>query len=175
MKPRPRPTPGFTLIELLIVVAIIAILAAIAVPNFLEAQTRSKVSRVISDLRTIGIAVQAYQVDNGRYPRQPPPMTCVTVTQGLPQLTTPIAYLTSYPMDVFPDITDTSTPGSAQPHPIRYGMCTSGSTYCYLWSVGPDRSDDHAQTIYDPTNGTTSGGDIKWTTAAHPLTITPQL
>ena len=44
---------AFTLIELLIVVAIIAILAAIAVPNFLEAQTRSKVSRALADMRSI--------------------------------------------------------------------------------------------------------------------------
>jgi type II secretion system protein G len=59
---------GFTLIELLIVVAIIAILAAIAVPNFLEAQVRSKVSRVKSDMRSIDTALQAYYVDNNRYP-----------------------------------------------------------------------------------------------------------
>jgi general secretion pathway protein G len=59
---------AFTLIELLIVVAIIAILAAIAVPNFLEAQTRSKVARVRADLRTVATALEAYRVDNGDYP-----------------------------------------------------------------------------------------------------------
>ena len=51
---------AFTLIELLIVVAIIAILAAIAVPNFLEAQTRSKVSRTKADMRTCATALEAY-------------------------------------------------------------------------------------------------------------------
>ncbi len=66
MKPK---RSGFTLIELLIVVAIIAILAAIAVPNFLEAQVRSKVSRVKSDLRTVATAVESYTVDNNRVPR----------------------------------------------------------------------------------------------------------
>jgi len=59
---------GFTLIELLIVVAIIAILAAIAVPNFLEAQVRSKVSRVKTDQRSLSIALEAYYVDNNIYP-----------------------------------------------------------------------------------------------------------
>ena len=58
---------GFTLIELLIVVAIIAILAAIAVPNFLEAQTRSKVSRVMSDMRSLATAIEAYRTDYNAY------------------------------------------------------------------------------------------------------------
>lgn len=59
---------AFTLIELLIVVAIIAILAAIAVPNFLEAQTRAKAARVKSDLRTLVTGIESYRVDNNRYP-----------------------------------------------------------------------------------------------------------
>ena len=58
---------AFTLIELLIVVAIIAILAAIAVPNFLEAQVRAKVSRVKSDMRAVATALESYHVDNNRY------------------------------------------------------------------------------------------------------------
>ena len=59
---------AFTLIELLIVVAIIAILAAIAVPNFLEAQVRSKVSRAKSDMRSLATAIESYAVDNKHYP-----------------------------------------------------------------------------------------------------------
>ncbi|MBI1784595.1 prepilin-type N-terminal cleavage/methylation domain-containing protein [Candidatus Sumerlaeota bacterium] len=59
---------GFTLIELLIVVAIIAILAAIAVPNFLEARVRSQVSRVKADQRSYGTAIESYYVDWNEYP-----------------------------------------------------------------------------------------------------------
>ncbi|MFP4380816.1 MAG: prepilin-type N-terminal cleavage/methylation domain-containing protein, partial [Candidatus Sumerlaeia bacterium] len=58
---------AFTLIELLIVVAIIAILAAIAVPNFLEAQVRSKVARVKSDMRSLTVALEAYATDYNCY------------------------------------------------------------------------------------------------------------
>jgi prepilin-type N-terminal cleavage/methylation domain-containing protein len=64
----PAATKAFTLIELLIVVAIIAILAAIAVPNFLEAQTRSKISRSQADMRTIATAIESYMVDYGSEP-----------------------------------------------------------------------------------------------------------
>ncbi len=59
---------GFTLIELLIVVAIIAILAAIAIPNFLQAQTRAKVSRTRADLRSFATGLESYYVDFNAYP-----------------------------------------------------------------------------------------------------------
>ncbi len=56
---------SFTLIELLIVVAIIGILAAIAVPNFMNAQMRAKIARCYSDMHSLTVAIQAFTIDNG--------------------------------------------------------------------------------------------------------------
>lgn len=100
---QPTATKGFTLIELLIVVAIIAILAAIAVPNFLEAQTRSKVSRVKADMRTIATALEIYRVDLNKYPRTYNAIdTAIDPRiQRYAPLTTPISYITSVPIDIF--------------------------------------------------------------------------
>ncbi len=118
---------GFTLIELLIVVAIIAILAAIAIPNFLEAQVRAKVSRVHNDMRTLATAIEAYNVDHNTYP-QP---CCWQHRNGDPfrlrayvALSTPIAYLTS---GIIPDpfVSKGAISGSYDPFKLTYEMAFS--------------------------------------------------
>ena len=90
-------TRAFTLIELLIVVAIIAILAAIAVPNFLEAQTRAKVSRAKADMRSIATANETYMIDHSMYLYQNRQSRGLRINAGsdevFERLTSPIAYL----------------------------------------------------------------------------------
>ncbi len=61
---------GFTLIELLIVVAIIGIVAGIAIPSFVRARNKTKISRVFADFRIIGEALETYAVDNIGYPSE---------------------------------------------------------------------------------------------------------
>ncbi len=93
---------GFTLIELLVTIGIISILAAIAIPNFLEAQIRSKVSRVKADMRTAALSIEAYMVDNNRYPHRKLAADLggsANIDRGsffaLTNLSTPIAYITT--------------------------------------------------------------------------------
>lgn len=128
---------GFTLIELLIVVAIIAILAAIAVPNFLEAQTRAKVSRCKADMRTLVTAIEAYGVDNNKYaPMADRHFTDVSVAgpnfhSRMPTFyTTPIAYVTSIMLDPFVDKRTATFTSTAYPAESMVGF-----RYVYYESV----------------------------------------
>lgn len=133
---------GFTLIELLIVVAIIAILAAIAVPNFLEAQVRAKVSRVKSDLRTLATGIESYCVDHGKPFMGPTGMQnskCVSnpldplgfdvngdggwpgfTAHCMKPMTTPVAYLTSLLIDPFRDKFSVNYVAGAKLDPERW-------------------------------------------------------
>jgi prepilin-type N-terminal cleavage/methylation domain-containing protein len=93
---------GFTLIELLIVVAIIAILAAIAIPNFLQAQVRAKAARAKGELASLATAIESYYVDQNVYPPDGSENYAVAMFGATPYywyiqatVTTPIAYITT--------------------------------------------------------------------------------
>jgi prepilin-type N-terminal cleavage/methylation domain-containing protein len=171
---------GFTLIELLIVIGIIAILALIAIPNFLQAQVRAKVSRVQADMRSIASGLESYCVDWATYPPDGngPPYA------GLIAMTTPVAYLTQMVPDVFNlGFVDGRTGqhfGTNDPNTKRLFELGTGNpagrdvafpaTVWALASYGPDQDDDtdligeypftQYSCPYDPTNGTVSNGDI---------------
>jgi prepilin-type N-terminal cleavage/methylation domain-containing protein len=207
---------GFTLIELLIVVAIIAILAAIAVPNFLEAQTRSKVSRAKSDQRSLTVALEAYAVDNKNYPPNsvdPINNGCNDVACYILPLSTPIAYITNawledpfgntdFDFSVFENQTIYFYVNLQGESDQIIFLIVSGAlggnpeaqqaVYSHRYTLasnGPDRvhevqlmdgdplngvstgdfvnffaTQDDISSVYDPTNGTSSRGDISRTT-----------
>ena len=66
MKHSSNYTSAFTLVEIMVVVAIIALLASIAVPNFLRARKRSQATRILEDLRIIDSAIDQYAIENNK-------------------------------------------------------------------------------------------------------------
>jgi len=182
--------PAFTLIELLIVVAIIGILAAIAVPNFLNAQIRAKVARVNGDFKTMATALEMYKLDNGRYISR---ANNISWPYRWRPLTTPVAYLNNgrWPDTFAPKwaVTPDGDPidycyesngwpearvnyliikCNGSPHEWLHGK---GEVYQYaIISAGPDydlNADSGAKSypqdvffFYDASNGLTSNGDI---------------
>lgn len=170
---------GFTLIELLIVVAIIAILAAIAVPNFLEAQTRARVARVNADLRTLKTGIESFQVDTNMYPKcyfennnnlnpgdlvpeAPDRLTFAnwaksSIGSGTTKrnftLTTPVAYLQNIPVDAF-----------AEQNGMLYGYGNANQIAYIVWSLGPDGLQDIGATLDKSSYNTISNDVSGWKT-----------
>lgn len=177
-----RTFKAFTLIELLIVVAIIAILAAIAVPNFLESQTRAKVARVKSDIRVMVTGLEAYRVDYNKYPPSATPAEQLEGSVGFKYISTPVAYISG---DVGLDVYEGRRDAAGRTYPyFAYGARTHDNQWATeniinspFWfivaSKGPNLETDNfwdpidnddldafMLTHYDPTNGIISTGNI---------------
>ncbi len=180
-----RRMRGFTLIELLIVIAIILILIGIALPNFLEAQIRAKVTRAQGEMNSLATALESYQVEWKMYPADgddlmPFEYSNFNALARLSVLTTPVALIKTIPFDPFHGEVATFSgsdllfPG---PPPYTYSYNTFGSyagdpvqpvnqgkpDNYGVSSLGPDltySADYTGATPYSPTNGTKSYGDI---------------
>lgn len=102
---------GFTLIELVIVIGVVAMLAAISVPNYLEAQVRANIGKAKADMKTLVIGLESYYVDHNVYPRPSDAdgnfladlATPHDAFEGRvpPVLTSPVVYLSHLMVDPF--------------------------------------------------------------------------
>ena len=168
-----RRANGFTLIELLIVVAIIGILAAIAVPNFLNAQVKANIARAHADHKALDTALEQYFLDNNGYP---PSSHSDNANLGSRRLTTPIAYLSQILVDPFARKYQNSR-GNDWDLVYEFNTSTwprnssnSPNNIFIMESLGPDQYDNFNSTrypthnvefqFYDPSNGVVSFGDI---------------
>ncbi len=164
---------AFTLIELLVVIAIITVLAAIAMPNFLEARLRCHVTRTMSDMRSVGIALEMYRLDWPRYPESylaSLDFLADLNTHELDPLTTPTPYIKYIPNDMFK--VDSMRYGTRAPidyyNSRSFSLIpqTGGVPEWILTSFGPNRKLDYVSrtiVVYSPTNGTRSDGDLMTT------------
>jgi prepilin-type N-terminal cleavage/methylation domain-containing protein len=156
---------AFTLIELLIVVAIIVILAAIAVPNFLEAQVRSKVSRAKADIRSLATALESYAVDNNNFPPDITSVGGMTIGTGWywyisNRLTTPVAYITNNMLiDPFRDRRSTLPPEYLRFRYVCYGMLPYYEQYGVPGGVSTVPGYKAGEVLYGKWRITSSGPD----------------
>jgi general secretion pathway protein G len=109
---------GFTLIELLVVVAIIGILAAVLIPNFLRARAQSQVVASKGNLRNLAAALETYYLDHGRYPAR------------LDELASDQVYLRAVPADPCTGRPYTYTPVGDPPADYRLSAAWPAGTPC---------------------------------------------
>ncbi len=176
-----RTASAFTLIELLIVVAIIGILAAIAVPNFMNARLRAKIAATTGNMQAIGNALEMYSIDNGKYPNTYVPGSTTFINPRMlrfQRLTTPIGYMNASVRDVFntvdeeinavypfwgPDTMDHRRLSTWFDHPNLLPLKYQHGGWAIM-SFGPDLDFESTQKQYlvwfDASNGLISDGDI---------------
>ena len=159
---------GFTLIELLIVVAIIGILAAIAVPNFLNARMRATIARMETDMKALGEALLMYRIDNKCYFAQ---MSSNPYAE-LRRLTTPISYIVAIPQDPYRPNSkkyqsttnnyDYSAygPDKCKTDWLLHGLGPDTDEDIGVGSYGPATSDLFKTLLYQTSNGVVSSGDV---------------
>jgi prepilin-type N-terminal cleavage/methylation domain-containing protein len=165
-----KTNKGFTLIELLIVVAIIGILAAIAVPNFLNAQLRAKIGHVQAEFNACKTAFEMYRLDNGG--KLPDAWSIGGWYAAWQRFTTPVAYLATVPIDIFqPKQRDQFVNGHNYYEFVEEYRTKEGTGKNYaLASLGPDMEDDTLSfgnypnstkfVTYEMSNGLISDGDL---------------
>lgn len=116
-----RDQKGFTLIELLIVVAIIGIIAAVAIPSMLNAIDRGRQKRTMSDMRTLATVLEEYSIDNNHYPLQTSQGSIATTVAGI----------------LSGSLSRTVPPSDGWSRDFQYGTTSDASAYT-LRSLGKD-------------------------------------